>query len=293
MQNVKIGISLLLLICSPLLAAPPEQEPAGEERLDLDWQAGPAQAALGDSAELKIPSGWRFLDGDNARKLLEAMGNPPTDRELGLAMRTDADWFIVFEFDEVGYVRDDERDTLDANALLKQIREGTAAGNKWRQEHGQPALNLVGWHSPPAYNARTQNLEWATLLESQGHKVVNHNVRLLGRRGVMEVTLVLAPEEARMAMPQLEKLLQDYHFKSGERYAEFREGDKVAAYGLAALVAGGAAAVGAKSGLFGKLIKFIVVGVAALGAALKRFWSRIFPSKDRHDGALPPPPGQE
>ena len=46
-------------------------------------------------------------------------------------------------------------------------------------------------------------------------------------------------------------------FKAGSRYAEFGQGDKIAAYGLTALVAGGAGAALAKSGLLSKMWKAI------------------------------------
>jgi len=68
--------------------------------------------------------------------------------------------------------------------------------------------------------------------------VVNYNTRLLGRKGVMEVSLVVDPEKLSATMPAYQALLKDYDFKQGERYAEFRQGDKIAKYGLAALVTG-------------------------------------------------------
>jgi uncharacterized membrane-anchored protein len=72
-------------------------------------------------------------------------------------------------------------------------------------------------------------------------------------------------------------------FAGGHRYADFDpKTDKVAAYGLAALVAGG---VAAKTGLFKGLLlalvagkKAIAAGVAALGAAATRIFRR---NKDR------------
>ena len=56
-------------------------------------------------------------------------------------------------------------------------------------------------------------------------------------------------------------------------YSDFRAGDKVAEYGLATLVAGGATAVAAKTGLLAKLWKLIAAGIAALIAFLKRGWN--------------------
>lgn len=39
---------------------------------------------IGDKAEIKIPQGYRFFNGDGARKLKEFFGNPPSGRELGV-----------------------------------------------------------------------------------------------------------------------------------------------------------------------------------------------------------------
>jgi uncharacterized membrane-anchored protein len=61
--------------------------------------------------------------------------------------------------------------------------------------------------------------------------------------------------------------MQGFSYTSGNRYAEFMKGDKVAGYGLTALIAGGAAAAAVKTGLFAKLFKVI----AAAGAALWKF----------------------
>ena len=71
-------------------------------------------------------------------------------------------------------------------------------------------------------------------------------------------------------------------FKEGSRYADFDpKTDKVAAYGIAALVAGGALAAAAKLGLLKglwvailALKKFIVIGVIALVAFVKKFFKR-------------------
>ena len=72
---------------------------------------------------------------------------------------------------------------------------------------------------------------------------------------------------------KFENLLTGYSFLPGNKYAEFRAGDKIAEYGLATLVAGGAAAVALKTGLLAKLWKLIVAALAALAALLKRIWN--------------------
>ena len=81
-------------------------------------------------------------------------------------------------------------------------------------------------------------------------------------------------------LPVFQALMKDYSFKQGERYAEFKSGDKVARYGLAALITGGAAAVAYKTGLLGKLGalfakagKFLILGIIAVFAAIRKIFT--------------------
>ncbi len=69
---------------------------------------------------------------------------------------------------------------------------------------------------------------------------------------------------------------KNFTWKAGESYAEFREGDKVAEYGLAALIAGGAAAVAIKTGFLAKFLKPIIIGVIALFGAIASFFKKLF-----------------
>ena len=47
---------------------------------------------------------------------------------MGFVAPAGEDWFAVFEFDDVGYVKDDEKDSLDANALLDSIKARHRSG---------------------------------------------------------------------------------------------------------------------------------------------------------------------
>lgn len=239
---------------------------------NIKWQRGPSVGDLGKIAGIKVPEGYVFADGDDTRILLEAMHNPPSGAELGFIARRGSDWFVVFEFDETGYIKDDEKDSLDADAMLKAIKKGTETANKERTRRGWAPLNVVGWQKAPSYNATTNNLEWAVKSESEGRQVLNWNTRLLGRAGVMRVTLVAGPDEIEETLPHFQSLLGGFGYNSGHRYAEFRQGDKIAKYGLSALVVGGAAAVAVKAGLLKYLWKALVfVGIAAIGFARKVF----------------------
>lgn len=135
-------------------------------------------------------------------------------------------------------------------------------------------MTIVGWEVPPQYNSETHNLEWAVKGLSANNYVVNHNTRVLGRKGVMRVTLVVDPSHFSATLPDFRGLLADFEFSKGNRYAEFVQGDKVAKYGLAALIAGGGAAVAAKTGVFKWLWKILVVGALAVVAFFRKIFGR-------------------
>ena len=243
----------------------------------LHWIKGPAKAELKGIADLQVPDGFMFIGAKETQQILEANGNHTSGDELGLLAPASQAWFVVFQFSRVGFVKDDDKDKLDQDKLLKSIQEGTEAGNRYREKAGVPALHVTGWEFPPRYNEDTHNLEWAIRAESEGRQVINYNTRLLGRKGVMEVNLVIKPDLLADATPEYQALLKDYSYKPGERYAEYRQGDKLAKYGLAALITGGAAAVAVKTGLFATLVllvkkawKLVVLGVAAVIAWFKR-----------------------
>jgi uncharacterized membrane-anchored protein len=268
---------LLFVSASPA----PAQDESDDALKSFPWQRGPGVGNLNSHAEVRIPEGFVFAAAADTQKLLQMFGNPTSGDEVGLIGPESLDWFIVYEYDDCGYVKDDERDQLDADAMLNSIREGNEAGNQERKRLGFPAMRIVGWEQPPRYDAATQNLVWAIRVESENRQIVNYNTRRLGREGVMQVTLVVAPEELSSTIPQFESVMQGYGFLDGKRYADFKPGDRIAEYGLAALVTGGAAAVAAKTGLFkviGKFLaaawKLVIVALIAAGAGVRAIFSR-------------------
>lgn len=259
-------VGVFFLARAPVAAAAPQAQ--------LDWQLGPTLGAIGEIAEIQVPEGYVFLDGPDTRELLQAMGNPVSGRELATltSASEDSDWFVFFEFSEVGYVKDDDGADLDADAILESIRQGNEQANEERRRRGWSTIDVVGWEMPPSYNAMTNNLEWAIRGRSEEGVSVNHNTRLLGRRGVMEVGLVCSPETLETNLVTAKNLLEGFSYRSGHSYAEYVKGDKVAEYGLAGLIAGGGLALAAKTGLLKKLWKLIVLAVVAVGAFLKRIF---------------------
>jgi uncharacterized membrane-anchored protein len=229
---------------------------------------------LGGRASLAIPPGYLFTGGPGTIKMMEAYGNLTSGNELGYIAPDNLSWFAVFEFDGCGYVKDDEKDKLDADKILDQMKEGQKKANQELTKRGMPTLEVLGWHTPPFYNQETNNLEWAIRVASQGGgETINYKTKLLGRRGVMDVVLVCNAEQLATVVPEHQKLLKGYNFTKEESYASFSHGDKVAEYGLTGLIVGGGLLVAAKSGLLAKLWKPIAVGLVAIAAFFKRIFT--------------------
>jgi uncharacterized membrane-anchored protein len=244
----------------------------------INWVEPGGAAKLGLHATFTVPQSCRFTDAIGAKKFLEATQNIPDGDELGVVLcdlPNEDTWFAIFSFDQSGYVKDDDKDKLDADAILTSIREGTEAANEERKSRGWGTMSVNGWSTPPFYDPQTHNLTWAINgSSSEGGSSVNHSVRMLGRSGVMAAQVVFDPGDTQTAVAAFTGLLKNYEFTPGNRYSEWRDGDKVASYGLTALVAGGAGVALAKTGLFAKLWKLIVVGGVALVGGIKSFFSR-------------------
>ncbi len=251
----------------------------------VQWVKGPATVDLGkDLAALEVPEGFSFANAADTRAVLEAMGNQTDGSELGLVIpdTEGQDWFVVFEWQPVGYVKDADKEKIDADELLESIQEGTEAGNEWRKENNIPALHVTGWAESPNYDAASHNLVWATLATSEGRagQSANYNMRLLGRKGVVSVTLVESADKLDAAKPGAMALVKGFSFKEGSRYAEWKEGDKLAEYGLTGLVAAGAGVAAVKLGLFGVVAKFFgklgkaaIALVVAVGAGISKLFN--------------------
>jgi uncharacterized membrane-anchored protein len=259
--------------------APEAEQPS---LFDMMTWVTSGKGEMGKEAEIVVPDGYMFTDADGTIQLMRAMGNLTAGNEVGffapVLNEDDGNfrWFAVFEYDSSGHVKDDEKDQLDGDALMASMKEGEAPSNKERARNGYSTLHMVGWVRPPYYNDATQNLEWAFKFRSEpdGTFGVNHNTRLLGREGVMKVTLVCDPDVFDSALEEYQSSLNGFAFKDGRRYTDFRKGDKIAKYGLAGLVLGGGLAMAAKTGLLQKFMKPIIIGFIAIGAFFKRLFGR-------------------
>jgi uncharacterized membrane-anchored protein len=236
-------------------------------------QLGPVDVPVRDQAHLRLPVGYVWIPNPAATQLLAAMGNRVGDGFVGaIVPANDAPWFAVVSVVKEGYIKDDDAKDWNADDLLKSLKEGTEAANEERTKRGIPAMDVVGWAQKPHYDASSHRLVWSALTIDKGAPAGEqgvYNTYALGRDGYISLNLVTDAKAIETYKPDALRLLSALEYNDGKKYADFNSStDKVAAYGLAALVAGAAAK---KFGLFAVLLAFIAkfakVGVLAVAAA--------------------------
>ena len=295
--NLKSALTLAFaLLCGAIQAqsasipnAPtPDPKLAFEEARKVA-KPGPVDVPLAGQAVLKVPSGFVFIPQPQATQVLRAMGNPGQDpRLLGLifpaAADNNANWLITVRFEDSGYIKDDDARDWNVDDLLKSYREGTDASNEDRIKMGGAALEIIGWAEKPAYDPNTHRLAWAMSSKEKGAPAtdaqgVNYNTYVLGREGYFSMNLVTGLAQLPAHKPAAQTMLGALSFIDGKRYADFNSStDRVAEYGLAALVVGVAAkklgliAMGAL--FFAKFAKVILLGLALLGGGFAKFFKR-------------------
>jgi uncharacterized membrane-anchored protein len=289
--SLLLAAIMTLVLCGPALAQDDDTNRLAEIitlAKSLKYQRGVIDLHNG-LATLTVPPGFSYLGPDDAETVLVKLwGNPPPqNKPLGLLIPAGMTplssncWVVTIDYTEGGYVKDNDASKINYDDLLKKMQAGVAENNKQRQEHGYPPITLVGWAAPPHYDAATHKLYWARDLKfgDESHDTLNYSIRMLGRKGVLELNAVSSIDQFATIDQQTPQILAMVDFKEGNRYADFDPKiDKVATYGIAALVAGG---IAVKMGLFKLLLvgllaakKFIIMGALAVAALFKKLFKR-------------------
>ena len=264
----------------------PEHPTPEHLEAQLRYQTGHV-TVRGGLATLELPADFRYLDPQETDIVLRAWGNPPGNETLGMVVPAGvrvlapAGWGVIISFSEDGYVKDDDAAKIDYHELLTTMQRAMREANPERAKAGYATVELVGWAEPPRYDSVAHKLYWAKDLKftDDSAHTLNYNIRVLGRRGVLVLNAVASMDRLEPVRRDMAKVIGFVEFNGGHRYADFIPGtDKVAEYGIAALIAGGLAA---KAGLFkvllGALIalkKFIALGLVAAAAFLRKLFGR-------------------
>jgi uncharacterized membrane-anchored protein len=255
---------------------------------------GPKLVDLGHDIEIDLPAGMLLLERTEAQAMLRE-GGGSAENVLAVVAKLDADWMIVVEYADIGYVTDTDADQLDANELFQQYVEGTKEQNERRRALGVPELYLDGWSEMPAYKKQVHHLVWGLKGHTDEGPVINFFTRILGRNGFLSVNLIDAPDRIEASKAETAPVLAATRFKQGARYEDHQEGDKSSGIGLRALVLGGTGVAVVKAAKAGFLIKLLLVFkkgfilvIVAIGGLFKWLLGR--KNKDSDLDVPPPPP---
>jgi uncharacterized membrane-anchored protein len=250
-----------------------------------------AQVNLSGGLATVTPSqNFSFLDAkDTAKFLTQLWGNPPETSEgvLGSIIPKDVSladagsWAIIISYDDSGHVSDEEAASIDYDDLLNEMQQAIRDGNEERAKQGYATYELIGWAETPHYDSETKKLYWAQRLKfsDSDEQTLNYEIRVLGRSGVIDLNVVASIDSLDMVRGRIGEILELVQFTPGNTYHEFDAGtDKLAAYGLTGLIAGG---VLAKVGFFKWLLisllafkKFIIIGVVAVFGVIANLFRR-------------------
>jgi len=254
----------------------------------LHWEEAAGSYKLSTShAVIQMQSGEGLLLGADAQRYSWlASGTEFPDTEAVLSYDSEnANSLVYYEWRDEGYVNDSDWEDVDGDELLKQYRDATEASNDERAGNGFEPMHVVGWLEPPHYDQDTRTVTYAMELNDKDSHWANAVALRLGRAGYTEFTWVGSIDMFQSAGGRpalLNEALASHAFEEGYRYQDFKDGDKVAAYGIAGLVA---TALGVKfgKGLLAALIAFLIAGkkiaipaVAVFGVGIAKFWRRLF-----------------
>lgn len=224
----------------------------------------PFTVQLGTEASLRLPLGCIFTGQDGIRDFMELNENPVHGGEMGAVVCQDESnpepviYYFLFSYTASGYVSNDKRHRLDADAILRSIRSGSTAANDERRRRGWRTLSIEEVTLGPQYDAATNNLTWAlTVVGEDGSRAVNQTVRKFGRGGVMSIELVTPTSHISGARAMFRTILGSFRYLPGRRYGDWRTGDKVATSGLSSLLGRSSDGGSAKMGAFAKFGKHV------------------------------------
>lgn len=233
---------------------------------------------------ITLPAHLAYLEAPETERVLIEWGNPPGSETLGMiypsatSLFDPASFAVILSYEKEGHVSDEDASEIDYADLLRRMQADTRSENAARTRAGIETVELRDWAEPPRYDARAHVLYWAKDLKfaSSETGTLNYAVRLLGREGVFQMNAVTDISKLAETRTMMRELMSAAAFTEGNRYADFDESsDRVAEYGIAALIAGG---VAQKAGFFKlllgalaagkKLVIFVVLGIAAVAKKL-------------------------
>ncbi|VVB44482.1 hypothetical protein RHAL1_01273 [Beijerinckiaceae bacterium RH AL1] len=227
----------------------------------LPWKIVQGMSLPQSKATIANLPDFAGVAGDDARtfrSIVDGRSDPSVEGDI---IRRSNSSEILFSWHDVGYVDAKDFADIDPDKLIESVREATFAGNEESTRAGLRPITAVDWIRKPTWNENLHTAYWMMQgVHDDGERTVNAVALKLGRRGYEKMVWITSPDQIGRADDL--SLVQDaYSYPSGDRYEDHATGDKVAAYGIAGLVAG---VIGLKAAK--------VIGIGAFLLAFKKFF---------------------
>ncbi|KAF2330372.1 DUF2167 domain-containing protein [Flavobacterium ginsenosidimutans] len=289
MKKPLLFLLLWTISITKMIAQEPDTLKAYYDKIEksFNYETGKITLTEGNGT-LNVPKGFKFLNGEQTQNVLSNLWGNPEDKSIlgslvpdGKGVTHGDSWMFVISYQGDGYVKDDDAGDIDYTDLLKTMKEDVATENEERKKAGYPEVQLIGWASTPFYDNNLKVLHWAKELQFGQDKehTLNYDLRVLGRKGMYNISAVAGVNQLAEVKASIPEIIKSVAFDQGNKYLDFdADTDTVAAWTIGGLVAG---KVLAKVGFFAilaKFGKFIVIGIIAAFAAIKKF---LFGNKDQ------------
>src|SRR6478609_6885941 len=144
-----IGISFLYADAQ-LLVEDSTQIRINQIENSLKYETGVIALPSGN-AKITVPAGFRYLNAEQSRFVLSDLwGNPVDSTVLGLLVPEDRgimannSWVFTINYEEMGYVKDDDAADIDYDDLLKEQQKEFEEENPAREAEGYAPIQFVG-----------------------------------------------------------------------------------------------------------------------------------------------------
>lgn len=275
--NILNKIILIFLLPISVFAAVDKtsysQEEIWNQLLDFDWVSTDVRSQINipnSKASINLEDFYYVDILENYRQVQQLMywsngiEYPRTTHYLDIYLSDQNSYVVnIDKFIGDGYIKGDDWSQVDPNEFLKELKSASIENNKERLKNGYNIVQDIRWHIKPEFNKDLGYVYYSLIVTyDDGSETFNSTAMVLGREGYTDLTFVFKENIAHLMPNEIDKVVQNFDYNSGVQYSDFKAGDKVAAYGVGALVAGSLGIKGlAKTG-----------ALVAIAAFAKKLW---------------------
>jgi uncharacterized membrane-anchored protein len=267
----KLPLIIFFIFFSSHLNAINLQMPVGEDDLNnkvntLNWNSGPKKIPFTEAkATINISGDYEYLQGEDVNQFLYWLGGVEFPYQKILVMPKGEDWgsyYYLYSYSDSGYVKIDDWEDIDPDEFLKDLEQTSKSDNAERRKKNQATLTSISWSYTPRLDRNKNLVNYALVSKwSDNDQSVQASSLILGKEGYTHATMVSSAAVYKDSL--LENASAIHEFNPDVGYNAWKPGDKVAAVGIAGLLA---ATLGGKSAKVAAPILVVLLGL------LKKFW---------------------